>query len=74
VVDVQTRKVIKTLKPGGKIFHLQFIPKGMFAYVSSYADNMVLVYDAKTFEIVKKIPAQGPSGIFCSDRSGKFGL
>jgi len=74
VVDVDTRKVIMTLKPGGKIFHMHFALKGMVAYVSSYADNTVLVYDTKTFEVISRIPAQGPSGIFCTDRAGKFGL
>ncbi|MDH4182742.1 MAG: protein nirF [Nitrospinota bacterium] len=74
IIDVQKREVIKTLKPGGKVFHLQFTPKGMAAYVSSYADNKVLVYDTKTFEVIASIAARGPSGIFCSDRSSKFGL
>ena len=74
VVDVKTMEVVKTLKPGKKIFHLQFTPKGKAVYLSSNGDNKVLVYDTKTFELIKEIPAKKPSGIFCSDRSSKFGL
>ncbi len=74
VVDIKTKKVIKILKPGKKIFHMQFTPKGRYVYISSNGDNKVLVYDTKTFELIKEIPAQKPSGIFCSDRSNKFGL
>lgn len=74
VVDVKTMRVIKTLSPGGKIFHLQFTPKGDAVYVSSNADEKIVVYDTKTFEVIKEIPALKPSGIFCSDRASTFGL
>ncbi len=74
VVDVKSLKVVKTLKPGAKIFHMQFTPKGDAVYLSSNGDNKILVYDTKTFELLKEIPARRPSGIFSSDRAGKFGL
>jgi len=74
VVDVKTLKVIKTLRPGNKIFHMQFTPKGKAVYLSSNGDNKILIYDTKTFELIKEIPAQKPSGIFCSARSAIFGL
>lgn len=74
VVDVKTLEVVKTLKPGNKIFHMQFTPKGKAVYFSSNGDDKVLVYDAKTFKKIKEIPARKPSGIFCSARSSAFGL
>ncbi len=74
VVDVKTLEVVKTLKPGARIFHMQFTPKGTAVYLSSNGDNKVLVYDTKTMEQIKEIPARKPSGIFCSDRASKFGL
>ena len=74
VVDVKTMEVVKTLSPGGKIFHLQFTPKGNAVYISSNADEKIAVYDTKTFTLIKEIPAKKPSGIFCSDRSSTFGL
>lgn len=74
VVDVKTKKVVKTLKPGARIFHMQFTPKGSAVYFSSNGEDKVLVYDTKTFKPVAEIPAKKPSGIFCSHRSGKFGM
>lgn len=74
VVDVKTQKVIKTLSPGNKIFHLGFTPRGRYAYASSYGDNKLVIYDTRTLEVVKEIPAKNPSGIFCSCRSSQFGL
>jgi len=74
IIDVKSQKVIKTLTPGNKIFHMGFTPKGRAAYVSSYGDDKLLVYDTKTFELVKAIPADKPSGVFCSNRSSIFGL
>jgi len=74
VVDVKSMKVVKKLKPGARVFHMQFTPKGNAIYISSNGDNKVLVYDTKTFELIREIPAAKPSGIFCSDRSSKFGL
>lgn len=74
VVDVKTLEVVKTLRPGNRIFHMQFTPKGRAVYLSSNGDDKVLVYDTKTFELVREIPARKPSGIFSSARSALFGL
>jgi protein NirF len=74
VIDVKTEKVIKTLKPGNKIFHMHFTPKGRYIYISSNGDNKVLVYDTKSFSKIAEIPAESPSGIFCTSRLGNFGL
>ncbi|MFQ5432220.1 MAG: cytochrome D1 domain-containing protein [Nitrospinota bacterium] len=74
IIDVQSQKVIKTLTPGKKIFHIGFTPKGRAAYLSSNGDNKVLIYDTRTLELIKEIPAEKPSGIFCSNRAGIFGL
>ncbi|VAX23504.1 Heme d1 biosynthesis protein NirF [hydrothermal vent metagenome] len=74
VVDVKTQKVVKTLRPGKKIFHMNFSPKGKKVYFSSYGDDKVAIYDTKTFKLLKEIPVKKPSGIFCTDRAHKFGL
>ncbi|MBI4829720.1 MAG: protein nirF [Nitrospinae bacterium] len=74
VVDTQSRKVVKTLNPANKIFHMQFTPKGEAVYLSSYGDDKVLVYDPNTLNLVTSFPAQKPSGIFCSSRAHVFGL
>ncbi|MDH5541596.1 MAG: protein nirF [Nitrospinota bacterium] len=74
VIDVKTEKVIKTLTPGNKIFHMHFTPKGREIYISSNGDNKVLVYDTKNFKKIKEIPVKNPSGVFCSSRLSQFGL
>ncbi len=74
VIDVQSQKVIKTLTPGNKIFHIGFAPKGGTIYISSYGDSKLLIYDTSTFELIKEIPIKKPSGIFCTNRSSIFGL
>lgn len=74
IIDVATHKVIKSISPGKKIFHMQFTPKGKYVYVSSNGDEKVIVYDAKTFTPVKEIPAKKPSGVFSSARSSQFGM
>jgi len=74
VVDVETQRVIKTLRPGPGATHPQFTPKGEAAYVSLMDGGKVVVYDTATLEVIREFPAQRPSGIFSSDRAHKFGM
>lgn len=74
VIDTTTREVVKTLKPGPGIYHMQFTPKGEAVYISSNGSDKVFVYDTRTYGLIKEIPAKKPSGVFCSDRAHKFGL
>ena len=52
----------------------QFTPKGEAVYLSVMGENKVRVYDADSYELLKEIPVRKPSGIFCTDRTSKFGL
>lgn len=74
VIDTRSKEVIKTLKPGPGIYHMQFTPKGEAVYISSNGSSKVFVYDTRTFGLIKEIPVKKPSGVFCSDRAHKFGL
>ncbi|MBF0633421.1 MAG: protein nirF [Nitrospinae bacterium] len=74
VIDTRSKEVVKTLKPGPGIYHMQFTPKGEAVYISSNGSSKVLVYDTRTYKLIKEIPAKKPSGVFCSDRAHKFGL
>jgi protein NirF len=74
VIDTRTKEVVKTLKPGPGIYHMQFTPKGEAVYISSNGSDKVFVYDARTYEVIKEIQVKKPSGVFCSDRAHKFGL
>ena len=74
VIDTRSKEVVKTLKPGPGIYHMQFTPKGEAVYISSNGSDKVFVYDTRTYALIKEIPVKKPSGVFCSDRAHKFGL
>ena len=74
VIDVETLTVKKTIDAGKGAINPQFTPKGDAVYISVMGENKVKVYDADSYELIKEIPAQKPSGLFLSDRASKFGL
>lgn len=74
VIDVETKKIIKTLTPGRAILHMEFTPRGEHIWVSVRDRNVVEVYDTATFEKIAELPADKPSGIFFTARAHKMGL
>ncbi len=65
IIDKRTLEIVKTLRPApGKTgAHVEFTRDGRFALVSIWDVNGALVvYDAATFEEVKRIPMNKPSG------------
>ncbi len=65
VIDKQTLDIVKTLQPvpGATVAHVEFTRDGQYALVSVWEDDgEVLVYDAETLEIVKRLPMRKPSG------------
>jgi len=74
VIDVITMEVIKTLKPGKAVLHMEFTPRGEEVWVSVRDENKIKVYDTETFAEVATLPADKPSGIFFTARAHKIGL
>ena len=74
VIDVETHKIIKTLKPGKAVLHMEFTPRGENVWMSVREDNRINIYDTKTFEKIKELDAKKPSGIFFTNRAHKIGL
>ncbi len=74
VIDVPSRKVIKTLKPGKAVLHLEFTPRGEQVWLSVRDEDRVEVYDTRTFEQLTTIKADKPSGIFLTARANRTGL
>jgi protein NirF len=74
VIDVETLEVKKTIDAGKGAIDPQFTPKGEAVYISIREEGKVAVYDTDTYKLLKEIPAEKPSGIFCTDRAVKFGL
>ena len=65
VIDKRTLAVVATLRPapGKTAAHIEFTRDGRFALASIWDnDGAIVVYDAATFEEVKRIPMVKPSG------------
>lgn len=65
IIDKRTLEVVRSLtpEPGKTAAHVEFDKYGRHALVSIWEDNGALViYDATTFEEVKRIPMSRPSG------------
>ena len=74
VIDVPSRTVVKTLKPGKAVLHLEFTPRGEQVWLSARDDDKVVIYDSETFLPVSEIPVEKPSGIFFTPRAHRIGL
>ena len=74
IIDVKELAIVKTVKPGRAVLHMEFTPKGEEVWVSLRDDNQLVVYDTSTFEQKARLPADKPSGIFFTSRANKIGL
>ena len=74
VIDIMTMSIIKTLKPGKGVLHMEFTPRGEEVWVSVRDKDKVIIYNTETFAEVATIPADKPSGIFFTSRAHKIGL
>jgi protein NirF len=74
VIDVPSRKVVATLRPGKAVLHLEFTPRGEQVWVSARDSDKVVVYDTESLQPLAKIPADKPSGIFFTARANRIGF
>ncbi len=74
VIDTQTLKIVKTLKPGKGVLHMAFEPRGEEVWTSVRDANKVIVYDTESLDQVTSISAKKPSGIFLTSRAHRTGL
>lgn len=74
VVDTETLKVKKTLEVGGRIYHMDFTPRGAYVLVSANRDNKLVLVNATTYAIEDEQPLDSPSGIFGVWRAFRIGL
>jgi protein NirF len=74
IIDTQSLTVIKQLKPGKGVLHMEFEPRGEEVWLSVRDENRVEVYDTESFELKATIAAQKPSGIFLTARAHRIGL
>ena len=74
VIDTETRQVIKTLEPGPAILHMEFTARGDQLWLSVRDANEVQVWDPYRLELIQRLPADSPSGIFFTSRAHEIGL
>ena len=74
IIDTQKMKIIKEVKPGKGVLHMEFEPRGEEVWLSVRDEGRVEVYDTKSFERKSSIPASKPSGIFFTARAHRIGL
>lgn len=74
VIDTLSLKIIKTLKPGKGVLHMEFEPRGEEVWASVRDEDRLAVFDTETFEQVTTIAAEKPSGIFFTYRAHRTGL
>jgi protein NirF len=74
VIDTETVKLIKTLKPGKGVLHMEFTPRGEAVWASVRDEDRIDIYDTETFAKRTELAAEKPSGIFFTDRAHKIGL
>jgi len=74
VIDVPSRTVVKTLKPGKGVLHMEFTPRGEHIWVSVRDENRIDIYDTETFAKIGELKADNPSGIFFTPRAHRTGM
>jgi len=74
IIDVEQQAVIKTLAPGKGVLHMEFTPRGEHVWMSVRDMDRIDVIDTESFEIIKQLPAEKPSGIFFTSRAHEIGL
>lgn len=74
VIDTITKDVIHQFKPGPGVLHMEFTPRGHEVWLSVRDAGKIMVYDTRTFEKLREIDAESPSGIFFTARAHRTGL
>ena len=74
IIDSQSLKLVKELKPGKGVLHMEFEPRGEEVWLSVRDEHKVKVYDTREFSLSDELAADTPSGIFLTYRAHRIGL
>lgn len=74
VINTEQLTLLKTLKPGKAVLHMEFTPRGEQVWISARDDGQVVIYDTEQFNLITSLPMTKPSGIFFTDRAHRIGL
>ncbi len=73
VIDMMTLKIVREMKPGPAVLHMEFTPRGREVWISIRDADRIDVYDTQTYAKLAELPAQKPSGIFFTARANRIG-
>ena len=74
VIDSETHAIVADLTPGPGVLHMEFSARGEQLWLSVRDGNEVQVWDPYRLELLKRLPAESPSGIFFTSRAQQTGL
>ena len=74
IVDVDTLEIKRTLRIGGRIYHMDFTPRGSHVLVTANRDDKLVLVNAMTGAIEDEEPIRSPSGVFGVWRAFIMGL
>ena len=74
VIDTETHEIITQLEPGPAVLHMEFTARGDQLWLSVRDGNEVQVWDPYALKLLKRLPADSPSGIFFTSRAHQTGL
>ena len=74
VIDTETHQIIAQLEPGPAVLHMEFTARGDQLWLSVRDGNEVQVWDPYALKLLKRLPADSPSGIFFTSRAHETGL
>jgi protein NirF len=74
VIDVPSQQIVKTLRPGKAVLHMEFTPRGEQVWISVRDEDRVEVYDTESLQRIADLPVDKPSGIFLTARANRIGL
>ncbi len=74
VIDVESRDIAATLKPGKGVLHMEFTARGEQVWLSVRDEDRVDIYDTASLAKTGELPARKPSGIFFTHRAHRIGL
>lgn len=74
VIDSVSKQITHEFKPGPAVLHMEFTPRGHEVWISVRDADKVMIYDTQSFEKLREIEADSPSGIFFTARAHRTGL
>ena len=74
VIDVPAQRVVRTIRPGKAVLHMEFTPRGEQLWLSVRDEDRIEVYDTRSFKRLTTLAADKPSGIFLTARAHRIGL